>query len=85
MYKEKLKTDSALVIFVWIIFFIFNILMYTMLNTTHNLPDKFKYEGKLQNMLPTFHDLFYGFITFDILTSLLLIFITIDWYLRKKK
>ncbi len=46
---------------------------------------KFKYEGKLQNMLPTFHDLFYGFITFDILTFLLLIFITIDWYLRKKK
>lgn len=84
MYKEKLKTDSALVIFVWIIFFIFNILMYTMLNTTHNLPDKFKYEGKLQNMLPTFHDLFYGFITFDILTSLLLIFITIDCKIGKE-
>ena len=85
MYKEKLKTDGALVIFVWIIFFIFNILMYTMLNTMHIFSDKFKYEGKLQNMLPTFHDLFYGFITFDILTFLLLIFFTIDWYLRKKK
>lgn len=85
MFKEKLKTDSTLVIFVWIIFFIFNILMYTMLKTMYDFPNKYKYEDKLQNLLPTFHDSLYGFIVFDSLTFLLLIFITIGWNVRKKK
>ena len=82
MFKGKLKNDSTLVVLVWIIFFIFNILMYTMLKIIYCLPDK--YENKIPNMVPTFHDSLCGFIVFDILTFSLLIFITIDWKIGKE-
>lgn len=85
MFKGKLKNDSTLVIFVWTIFLIFNILMCSILNTMHDLPDKYKYEDNFQNLLPTYHDSLYEFIVFDILTFLLLLFITIGWKVRKNK